>query len=130
MEFITPEIHWMLIIIACCFMLLDVVTGFVQAIMNKCVDSKVMKTGLFHKCGFLLAIVFGCLCEYAMNYIDLGFDVPIQDVVCGYIIVMEIASILENLALISPELASKKFMDIFKSSGGEKPDKNNPGGGE
>lgn len=120
----------MLIIIACCFMLLDVVTGFVQAIMNKCVDSKVMKTGLFHKCGFLLAIVFGCLCEYAMNYIDLGFDVPIQDVVCGYIIVMEIASILENLALISPELASKKFMDIFKSSGGEKPDKNNPGGGE
>ena len=129
MEFITPEIHWMLIVIACSFMLLDVVTGFVQAVMNKCVDSKVMKTGLFHKCGFLLAILFGCLCEYAMNYIDLGFDVPIQDVVCGYIIVMEIASILENLALISPELASRKFMDIFKSSGGEKTDENKPGGG-
>ncbi len=114
MDFIAPDIHWMLIIIACCFMMLDIITGFIQAVINKCVDSQVMKRGLLHKCGFLLAIVFGCLCEYSMYYIDLGFTVPIQDTVCVYIIVTEMVSVLENLAKISPELADAKFMNIFK----------------
>ena len=104
----------MVIVIACCFMLLDIITGFLQAVVNKCVDSQKMKTGLFHKCGFMLAIIFGCLCEYAMNYIDLGFDVPIQDAVCIYIIVTEIVSVLENLGKLSPELADSKFLQIFK----------------
>lgn len=113
-EFIVPDIHWAIIVIACCFMLLDLLTGFAQAVINKCVESTKMKTGLMHKCGFLLAIIFGCLCEYAMGYIDLGFTVPVQDAVCLFIILTEIVSNLENLAKISPELANSKFMDIFK----------------
>ena len=131
MNFIFPDIHWVVIIIACCFMLLDILTGFIQAVINKNVDSQVMKRGLLHKCGFMLAIVFGCLCEYSMCYIDLGFTVPIQDAVCIYIIVTEMVSILENLAKISPELANVKFMDIFKRDkvGDIDSNKNNPGGG-
>ena len=113
MEVLLPDIHWVIIIIACCFMLLDIITGFIQAVINKCVDSKIMKRGLLHKCGFILAIVFGCLCEYSMAYIDLGFYMPIQDVVCAYIMLTEIVSILENLSKISPDLASSKFMNIF-----------------
>ena len=108
-----PDIHWAIIIIACCFMLLDLVTGFLQAVVNKCVESTKMKNGLMHKCGFLLAIIFGMLCEYAMNYIDLGFTLPIQDAVCGFIILTEVVSNLENLAKISPELSNAKFMKIF-----------------
>ena len=125
-EFIVPDIHWVLIVIACCFMLLDIITGFVQAIVNKCVDSQKMKSGLFHKCGFLLAIIFACLCEYTMNYIDLGFDIPIQDAVCFYIIMTEIVSVLENLGKISPALSDAKFMQIFKS---KKSDTDSVGGG-
>lgn len=113
MEIIAPDIHWMIAIIACCFMLLDLVTGFAQAVVNKCVDSSKMKTGLWHKCGFILAIIFGMLCEYAMNYVDLGFDFPIQDAVCVFIILTEIVSNLENLGKLSPELADAKFMEIF-----------------
>ena len=116
-EFVMPDIHWAVIVIACCFMLLDLATGFAQAVVNKCVDSSKMKTGLMHKCGFLLAIIFGMLCEYAMNYIDLGFTMPIQDAVCLFIILTEIISNLENLGKISPELANAKFMDIFKRKG-------------
>ena len=113
-DFIPPDIHWMTIILACCFMVLDIVTGFVGAVMNKCVDSAKMKTGLWHKCGFILAMMFGCLCEYSMYYIDLGFSIPIQDTVCIYIILTELVSILENLGKISPSLADAKFMNIFK----------------
>ncbi len=112
---VTPDIHWVLIAISCGFMLQDLITGFVAAVINKCVDSTSMKNGLWHKCGFMLAIVFGCLCEYTMNYIDLGFSIPVQDAVCTFIILTEMVSNLENLGKISPELGSSKFMDIFKT---------------
>lgn len=108
------EINWAVVVLACAFMVLDIVTGFTQACVNKVVDSQVMKLGLLHKCGFLLAIVFGFLCEASMYYIDLGFTMPIGTAVCGYIIATEIMSNLENLAKISPELNEKKFMTIFK----------------
>lgn len=114
MEIIAPDIHWAVIVITCCFILFDILTGFVQAVVNKEVDSQVMKKGLWHKCGFILAIIFGCLCEYTIFYIDLGFTLPIQNAVCIYIIATEIISILENLAKISPALADAKFMNIFK----------------
>lgn len=114
---VMPIINYPVIVIACAFMVMDILTGFVQACINKNVDSKIMKTGLLHKCGFLLAICFGVLCEYAMNYVDLGFNIPIQNAVCLFIISIEIISVLENLAKISPELAGSKFMSIFKRSG-------------
>ena len=119
---IVPDIHWPIIVIACMFMIMDIISGFTQAVINQCVDSQKMKKGLIHKCGFMLAIMFGCLCEYAMLYVDLGFTMPIQDAVCIYIIATEIISILENLAAISPELSDAKFMQIFGS-------KNNGSGG-
>lgn len=105
----------MLIVLACSFMLLDIVTGFAQACKNKCIDSKVLKQGLWHKVGFILAIVFSILCEFTMGYIDLGFTVPLMYAVCGYIMLTEVISIIENLAELSPELANKKFMNIFAS---------------
>ena len=109
------DINWALIVIACIFMVLDLVTGFVGAVVNHEVQSSKMKAGLFHKCGFMLAIVFGVVCEYAMSYVDLGFTVPIQVAVCTFIICIEIMSILENLGKISPELAGSRFLKIFKS---------------
>lgn len=114
MEFITPQINWPLIIICLSFSTLDIITGFVQAIINKCVSSEEMRKGLLHKLGFVLAIVFGCLCEYASLYTNLEFAIPVQGFVCGFIILIEMASNLENLVQINPELANKKFMNFFR----------------
>lgn len=111
---VVNSVHWIIICLTLGFILLDVITGFTQAVVNKCVDSTKMKQGLWHKCGFLLAIIFGWLCEFSMIYIDLGFTLPIQNSVCLFIIATEIISILENLAKISPELSDKKFMSIFE----------------
>lgn len=116
MEFVLPEINYPVIAIACSFMVLDIITGFTAAVEKKKVDSSVMKMGLLHKCGFILAILFGWLCEYSMGYVDLGFTLPIGNAVCIYIILTEVTSILENLSMISPELANSKFMDIFNRS--------------
>lgn len=109
-------ISYHLIEITFMFIALDIVTGFLQAAKNRCIDSQIMKQGLFHKCGFALAIVLACLCEYAMVYIDLGFTLPLQSAVCGYIISTELVSNLENIGKISPELCNNKFMALFKSS--------------
>ena len=109
------DINWTLIVIACVFMVLDIVTGFCAAIKNHEVESSKMKQGLWHKCGFLFAIIFGIVCEYAMSYIDLGFTMPIQIAVCTFIIIIEVMSILENLGKLSPELAGSAFLSIFKS---------------
>lgn len=109
------EINWALVVIACVFMVLDLITGFCAAVKNHEVQSTKMKQGLWHKCGFLLAIVFGVMCEYAMSYVDLGFTMPIQVAVCTFIIIIEVMSILENLGKLSPELAASGFLKIFKS---------------
>lgn len=112
-------VNFPLIVVTLLFMLLDLITGFTQACVNKCVDSTKMKQGLWHKCGFMLAIIFAILCEYAMQFVDLGFAVPVQYAVCVFIIFTEIISNLENLGKISPELASSKFMEIFKTTNKE-----------
>ena len=109
-------ISYHLICVTFGFIALDIVTGFLQATKNHCIDSQVMKQGLFHKCGFVMAIVLACLCEYAMIYTDLGFTLPLQEAVCGYIIITEIVSNLENIGKISPELSNSRFMSLFKSN--------------
>ena len=109
------DIQLPLIIACCAFMVLDIITGFAGAVINKCVDSKKMKAGLWHKCGFLLAIIFGILCEWVSGFVDLGFSLPVQTAVCVFIICIEIVSNLENLCKISPELAASNFVKIFTS---------------
>lgn len=118
-DIITPNINYPVIIVACTFMLLDIISGFTAAIVNKCVDSSKMKEGLLHKCGFILAICLGCLCDYSMLYIDMGFNIPIQESVCLYIILTELMSNLENLGKISPDLSNSKFMTIFRTKKGD-----------
>lgn len=109
------EVNWMLIAVTCAFMVLDIASGFAQACKNHCIDSHILKQGLWHKCGFMMAVLFGFLCEYTMQFVDLGFTIPVGSAVCAYIILTEIMSILENLGELSPELKDKKFMKLFAS---------------
>ena len=106
--------NWYLVISTLLFICFDFLSGFIQAVANKNVQSEKLRKGLFHKCGFVLAMVFGLLCEWSLQFVDLGFNVPIAIAICVYIILTEITSILENLGKLSPELASSGFMSIFK----------------
>lgn len=100
-------------LIAVCFMGLDIITGFIQAVKNGDVSSAKMRDGLFHKCGFIGAIALAYLCEFSMAFIDLGFTVPLAVPVCAFIIWLEVVSNLENLGRISPELSNNDFMKLF-----------------
>ena len=111
---------WHVALIVIAFIVLDVVTGVIQAIKNKTLDSSVMRDGLFHKSAFLIAIALAYACEYAMPYLDLGFTLPIVNLVCIYICLTEVVSVLENLGKINPELANSKFLSFFNSSKDDK----------
>lgn len=93
------------------FSLCDVLSGFIQAIINNEVQSKVMREGLLHK-SLIIIIVF-------LSYVaSLTFNISlISKAVCIYVIVMETMSILENLgkAGIKIEIIDK----ILKKEGSE-----------
>ena len=86
---------------------LDILTGYIQAVINKNVDSKVMREGLLHKCLLIVAIVIGYVVEYAFGL------KTVSSVITIYICVMELMSILENLKKAGVDL--KAFGDILKN---------------
>ena len=93
------------------FSLCDVLTGFIQAIINNEVQSKVMREGLLHK-SLIIIIVF-------LSFVaSLTFNISlISKAVCIYVIMMETMSIIENLgkAGIKIEIIDK----ILKKEGSE-----------
>lgn len=104
---------WHIALIVCAFVVLDLVTGVMQAVANKIMDSRKMRAGLWHKCGFIMAMILAALVEWSMQFIDLGFTLPLFVPVCVFIILTEIVSIFENVCLLSPELANSKLAQLF-----------------
>lgn len=105
---------WHIAAFALVFIAMDLLTGFAQAVANKTVNSTKMRGGLWHKCGFVLTMILSALIEWAMQYIDLGFTLPLFVPVCVFIILTEIVSIFENICELSPELAGSKLAQLFK----------------
>lgn len=104
---------WHITAIVCVFVVMDLVTGIMQAVANKTLDSTKMRSGLWHKCGFIMAVILAALVECAMQFIDLGFTLPLFVPVCTFIILTEIVSIFENVCRLSPELENSKLAQLF-----------------
>lgn len=82
---------WVLIL-PLSLMVIDFVTGSINAWANNNFQSKKMRSGLNKKVGEIAIIVIGELFSYG-----LGLPSYIMNCVSGYIILMEITSVLENL---------------------------------
>lgn len=104
---------WHIAAIVTAFIAMDLVTGIMQAVANKTLDSTKMRAGIWHKCGFIMVIILAALVEWAMQFIDLGFTLPLFVPVCVFIILTEIVSIFENVCKLSPELANSKLAKLF-----------------
>lgn len=73
------------------FMVGDIVSGLIQAVINKNLDSQKMREGLLRKSLLILVVILSFVAQYAFNIPE------VSKIVCIYIIVMEIISIMENL---------------------------------
>lgn len=103
--------YWILLL-PLCLMAADIVTGWLQATINGTWDSTKMRVGLFRKSGELLVIVIAYAIYSAIN---LPFDVP--SFIAGYIIIMELISVFENLdqaGLPVPRWITRRLRKVAK----------------
>lgn len=93
------------------FSLSDIITGFIQAIINNNLDSKKMREGLLHKVLLILLILLSFV-------VDATFSLPfVSKIVCSYVIIMETISIFENLTKAGLDFG--KLTNILKIKGKE-----------
>lgn len=99
------------------FMMVDVFTGILKAVKNKELCSTRAREGIYKKASFILFIAFGYLADYAMDYVDLGFNFPAAATICTLIILTEAISVLENLGQINPDLVKlvAPFLSVLNS---------------
>lgn len=107
-------LDWYAVIAALLFIVFDFATGIAKAAYSKQVSSTVMREGLYHKFAEILVIVLAGGIDVACEHLELGFDTPILAVTCCYIVLMEIASIIENIGAMNPDLANSPVFSIFK----------------
>ena len=93
------------------FSISDIITGYIQALINKNVDSQKMRVGLLHKVLILIIIVLSFTMQFAFNIQYIASFVFI------YVTLMEIVSILENLKKANIDLG--RLGDILKNKNDE-----------
>ena len=107
-------IHELIIIgIVFLLVLIDYITGVVNAIMHGELSSKKMRQGLGHKIAYLAIICVALIVEYGSDYINLEIELPIFIPACTGICLIEITSIMENCMKINPELSKSNILNIF-----------------
>lgn len=97
---------------------IDYVLGVIGAVINKTFSSLVMRQGLVNKFTYLVAIIIAEIIALLSGYLDLGFNFAdaIVGLVCVWISLTEIGSILENIVKINPKLGEDGFLKIFSNS--------------
>lgn len=84
--------------------LLDIISGLLKASYKKAFKSCRMRDGLYHKCGELLVLALLWGAEYGSPLVGLETGLPLFKAGCGYVILMEIGSIVENLRAFTPDI--------------------------
>ena len=91
----------------------DVATGFLKALRNGEVKSSVMKQGLLSKTSEILVMVLMYIIDIGAPFVGININLPLVQVVGIYICIMELASVIENVGAVNPQL-SKKLSNIFQ----------------
>jgi len=83
--------YW-IILLPLILMAADIVTGWIQASINGTWDSTKMRKGLYRKSGEIMIVAVSFAVQEAVS-----LPVDVTAFISGYIIVMEILSVCENL---------------------------------
>lgn len=94
------------------FSVADVITGFIQAVINNNVDTTKMRKGLLHKVLIILVLFLSFVLDttFSLNFCSKAVSI--------YIIVMEVLSMAENLTKAGVKMG--KLSEILKVGRSEK----------
>ena len=91
----------------------DYVSGMAKAIVQHNISSQIMRNGLWHKFAYVMVVGLAAFLQIASQHINLGYDMPLIPLVCGFIVMIEVSSIIENLAEVNPEIYGSKLLQYF-----------------
>lgn len=102
-------------LVALSFILLDIVSGILAAVVNEELNSSKMRKGLYHKIAEIVLMALGVVGQYASTVAGLDGIVPdaVFQSVIVYVIVMELVSILENVCKANPNLKLASLLAMF-----------------
>ena len=108
------------------FIILDVITGLINASYQGTVNSTNLRKGLYNKLAEIFSVVLSVAVEQAITFIPLEIVFPLAEIVCAYIVIMETVSIIENLCGVNPKLYTffKPYLAKLK---GEKDEQDSTG---
>ena len=107
------------IIVAAVMMAFDVLTGLLGAVVRHDFQSSKMRDGIGHKAMLVLVVALAVVVQGATDHIgDMGWSVPLIVPACVYIIVMEVASVLDTVAVTYPDVADSPLFHLFDNAQG------------
>lgn len=95
--------------------LLDFISGFAKAVYTHSVASSKMRDGLFHKFAYVLIVALCILLDYAQAKVNLGTHVPLVLIACGYIVITDIVSFVENVSAFNLQIANMRVVRVILS---------------
>lgn len=95
------------------FILLDVLSGLVRAIMLSNLSSSKMREGLMHKFAYIIVLVLSYMIELGQPYTGVKIDFPLITTVVAFVVISEIMSIFENCCEMNPELKGSRIAQFF-----------------
>ena len=107
------------IIVALIFIVFDIATGVLQALITGTFESHEMRRGGARKLCLLVVLAFGVALDYSQTLVELGFAFPCLKAIATYITFMEIMSIIENINSAFPNALPKALIDVLGHSAKE-----------
>lgn len=107
------------------FIVVDYITGVVNAAMKGDISSRKMRYGLGHKFSYCVLIFIAYVIDTVQLNSSLNLPFDLFPIVAVGVMLIELTSIIENVCEINPELKKAKFMNIFEKNNDNRKDKNN-----
>ena len=120
----TEEETWLSVAVLI-FIIIDYITGVINAALKNNISSQKMREGLGHKATYIILLSVCYIIDTLQLNTDLSLPAKIFPIVSCGILLIELTSIIENICEINPELKQASFMHIFEKNSTETEEENN-----
>lgn len=119
----TEEETWLSVAVLI-FIIIDYITGVINAALKKSISSRKMREGLGHKATYIILLSVCYTIDTMQINTSLNLPTKLFPIVSYGILLIELTSIIENICEINPELKQANFMYIFEKNNTEAKENN------
>ena len=119
----TEEETWLSVAVLI-FIIIDYITGVINAALKKSISSRKMREGLGHKATYIILLSVCYTIDAIQLNTELNLPAKLFPIVSCGILLIELTSIIENICEINPELKQANFMYIFEKNNTETKENN------